>query len=397
MVSFLHAADLHLGLRITRFSAEVAKKIREARFQALENIRQATKDLKVDFLLIAGDLFDDHAVDGDLARRAFDLLESFPTPVYVLSGNHDPLLPGAVWDRPPWNRPDPKRLCLLRKPEPVAAGPGVVLLPCPVLRKTSRTDPTAWIAGVPVDTSAIRIGLAHGSLKVRENLPEDDHLISRQAAQDLRLDYLALGHWHGRQLYRGPDGVERTAYCGVHEPMRFPGTTENRTGWVPYSGGQREEFLDHGKGEVLHVRIEQPGAPPVIGPIEVGHLSWEDERRSLATDDDLSRLIDEVATRPATERRLLRLKLEGVLDAQAMLRLPQLREVLDRYLFGELDATALHLQPTEEEIRAIAGEGVLRRVLEQLQREAGGADPAVRPAAERAALLLYQIAHEVQA
>src|SRR5438132_10650767 len=118
MVSFLHAADLHLGLRITRFSVDIAKKVREARFQALEKVRDAAKEEKVDFVLIAGDLFDDHAVDGDIAKRAFDLLESFPAPVYVLSGNHDPLLAGAVWDRPPWNTSNANRLCVLREAAP---------------------------------------------------------------------------------------------------------------------------------------------------------------------------------------------------------------------------------------------------------------------------------------
>ena len=95
-VAFLHAADLHLGLRLTRFGAGTSKKIREARFQALGKIREAASEKRVDFVLIAGDLFDDHAVDADIARRAFDLLQSFPAPVYVLSGNHDPLLSGSV-------------------------------------------------------------------------------------------------------------------------------------------------------------------------------------------------------------------------------------------------------------------------------------------------------------
>src|SRR5438876_3393072 len=271
MVSFLHAADLHLGLRITRFSPEVAKKVREARFQALEKIRDAAQADPVDFVLIAGDLFDDHAVDGDIAKRSFDLLESFPAPVYVLSGNHDPLLAGAVWDRPPWNTAHSKKLRVLREPSPVEAIPGVVLFPCPVFRKTSTADPTAWIAAVPVDDGPIRIGIAHGSLKVREDLPIDDHLIARHAAHDCKLDYLALGHWHSRQHFRGPDGVERTAYPGVHEPLRFPGSTESRTGWTPYSGVRREEFLDSGRGEILHVRINAPGEPPVLDAIEVGH------------------------------------------------------------------------------------------------------------------------------
>jgi DNA repair exonuclease SbcCD nuclease subunit len=397
MVSFLHAADLHLGLRITRFRPEVARKIREARFQALEKLRQAAKDQAVAFVLIAGDLFDDHAVDGDLARRAFDLLESFPAPVYILSGNHDPLLPGAVWDRPPWNQASPSRVRVLRaaRPEPVCAG--VLLLPCPVFRKTSLNDPTAWIATTPTDTESVRIGVAHGSLKVRDDLPADDHLIARHAAHDLQLDYLALGHWHSRQLFPGPDGVARTAYPGVHEPMRFPGAVESRTGWLPYSTHKIHEFLDAGKGEVLHVRIDGPGAPPVIEPLDVGHLIWEEVTQSLAAGEDLGRLIDEVATRPATERRLLRLKLRGVLDADAMLRLDHLRKVLDRYLLGELEEAELHIQPTESEVREVAGRGVLGRVLEVLRQETRSAEPGQRQIAERAVLLLYQIAREVGA
>lgn len=397
MVSFLHTADLHLGLRITRFSMDVAKKIREARFQALEQIRSAAEQRNVDFVLIAGDLFDDHAVDADIAKRAFDLLESFPAPVYVLSGNHDPLLAGAIWDRPPWNRSHSKRLCVLREARPVEAVSGVVLFPCPVLRRTSTADPTAWIAAAPVDDRPIRIGVAHGSLKVREDLPADDHLIARHAAHEGKLDYLALGHWHSRQQFRGPDGVERTAYPGVHEPLRFPGSSESRTGWAPYSSGRREEFLDSGRGEILHVRIDGPKAPPVLDAIEVSHLIWRDEVHELTSEDQLSRLIDQVAVLPLAERCLLRLRLEGVLEAQAMLRLEQLRAVMDRYLFGELDESRLRLQPAEAEIREVAGEGVLRRVLEELQRETGAAEVETRRLAERAILLLYQLAHEVSA
>src|SRR5207245_10351506 len=122
-------AQWHLGLRITRFPPEVAKKIREARFQALEKIRDRARTRQVDFVLVAGDLFDDHAVDSDMARRAFDMLESFAVPVFLISGNHDPLLPGSVWDRPPWNQPAPTRVRLLREPKPIRGQPGVTLLP----------------------------------------------------------------------------------------------------------------------------------------------------------------------------------------------------------------------------------------------------------------------------
>jgi DNA repair exonuclease SbcCD nuclease subunit len=397
MVSFLHAADLHLGLRITRFRADIAKKVREARFQAVEKIRDAAGEQKVDFVIVAGDLFDDHAVDCDIAKRAFDLLQSFPAPVYILSGNHDPLLPGSVWDRSPWNKANSKTLCVLREAKPIEPLPGVTLLPCPVFRKTSTADPTAWIASGPIIDGPIRIGIAHGSLKIREDLPVDDHLIARHAAHEGKLDYLALGHWHSRQQFRGPDGVERTAYPGVHEPLRFLGSADSGTGWVPYSALRGEELFDSGRGEVLHVRIDAPREPPVLRPIEVGHLIWRDETHDLASPEALSRLIDEVAVRPLTERSLLRLHLQGFLEARAMLRLKELREVLDRYLFAELDESGLRLQPAEAEIREVAREGVLRAVLERLQSEAAADEPHSRHVAQRAILLLYQIAHEVSA
>src|SRR5438132_1395347 len=100
MTSFLHAADLHLGMRTTRFDSATAGKVREARFTALDNILKKARELAVDFVLIAGDLFDDSAVDNRTAQRAFDMLDSLPMPVYVLPGNHDPLLTSGVWDRP---------------------------------------------------------------------------------------------------------------------------------------------------------------------------------------------------------------------------------------------------------------------------------------------------------
>src|SRR2546423_9364547 len=104
MASFLHAADLHLGMRITRFDPQTAGKIREARFTALDNILKKTRELRVDFVLIAGDLFDDAAVDNMTARRAFDILDSFPVPIFVLPGNHDPLQAGGVWEQSPWSQ-----------------------------------------------------------------------------------------------------------------------------------------------------------------------------------------------------------------------------------------------------------------------------------------------------
>ena len=50
------------------------------------------------------------------------------------------------------------------------------------------------------------------------------------------------------------------------------------------------------------------------------------------------------------------------------------------------------MQPTDEEMRATASQGVLHGVLDKLRADAASPEPAVRQVAERAILLLYQIA-----
>ena len=65
-------------------------------------------------------------------------------------------------------------------------------------------------------------------------------------------------------------------------------------------------------------------------------------------------------------------------------------------LICELDDSGLHVRPGEAEVRAVAGDGVLRRVLEALEGEAAGPDPKARQVAERAILVLYSIAREVR-
>ncbi len=119
----------------------------------------------------------------------------------------------------------------------------------------------------------------------------------------------------------------------------------------------------------------------------------------------MGRLINRVARRDSADRTLLRLRLEGTLSGRAMLRLDELEAVLrERYLYWELDREALHPEPDEEEIRELVGRGVLRNILERLFADigAGGtmreADQTARKRriAERAIMILYRIALEVQ-
>jgi DNA repair exonuclease SbcCD nuclease subunit len=406
MIRFLHAADFHLGLRITRFEESACQRIGEARFEAVEQLRAKAAEHQVDFVLIAGDVFDDHSVSKTIAERAFTLFEgkAIACPVYIIPGNHDPLTPGGVWDRDPWTRDQPtKRIQLLREPKPVIVpGLPVTIFPCPLRSRNSIDDPTAWISNHPPTDGdrTIRIGLAHGSLNFLPNLPLDDHLIRKDAAEHYRLHYLALGHWHKSLRQRSADGAERAAYSGTHEPMRFPGAGAClSTGWSSYSAdGDAERFQDEGRGTALLVSIEELGAPPRIDAIEVGRLRWTAERCDVSA-QPLGEIISMYAGRDNRELTLLQLNLFGVLDPEKYARIDTvLREIVcNRYCPGSsLHADEVLIEPKPEELSKIVGDGVLARVLKRLQHEAQSTDAAAKRVADHALKLLYRIAWQEQ-
>jgi len=409
MIRFLHAADLHLGLRITRFEPDASSRIGEARFAALQQLRDKAAEHQVNFILIAGDVFDDHSVSRTDANRAFAILEGSKDacPVFIIPGNHDPLVPGGVWERDPWQREQPHlRVHFLPHAAPVEVpGLPVILFPCPLRQRRSMEDPTAWIEQHPraADDRTIRIGLAHGSLQIMP-LPEDDHLIRPDAAEHLGLDYLALGHWHKPYFHPLPaggaaNGCARISYCGVHEPMRFPGTSARRaTGWSSFSAdGDAERFHDDGRGQALLVTIDGPGAPPRIEPIETGRMRWIAEDRDL-TAHSLGSVISEYSRYEYPERTLLELRLTGVVEPRDHARIEELKQiVMRRYHAGSsLDADAVLIEPSGEQLAQVVGGGVFKRVLERLREEAQSADPAVQRISHQALKQLYQIAWEEQ-
>ena len=378
-VRFLHLADVHIGFRVTRFDEQVARKLREARFQALDNALQIARDREVDFILVAGDLFDDNTVSRVEVQRVYDMLKGKDMPVYVLPGNHDPYCAGSVWQRLPWSDTAGTSVHVLVDCEPVRVREGVTLYPCPVIHTTSRTDPTEWISAAK-QGGGIRIGVAHGSVMDRDTLPEDDHPIPTNATDVALLDYLALGHWHQPRDFRGHDGANRMCYPGTIEQMAFGATSDVSIGWAAYApGADREEFRGSAPGQALVVQIAAPRAAPVVERVPTGQYVWKDERIVVSDDEHFEGVFAETAKREQPERSLLRLSLAGVLSADSMLRLDGFREMLSRYMYCELDADGLMLVPDDERLEEAAGQEVVGEVLKRIRgRLAGDADDGER-------------------
>ncbi|MDD2206689.1 MAG: DNA repair exonuclease [Aminobacterium sp.] len=95
--TFLHCADLHLdspfrGIR--SYSPVIAQKLSKAVFRSFERIIDLALQEKVDFVLLAGDLYDsaDRSLSAQIALREQLVRLSYAgISAYIVHGNHDPL------------------------------------------------------------------------------------------------------------------------------------------------------------------------------------------------------------------------------------------------------------------------------------------------------------------
>ena len=378
MVKFVHTSDWQMGMKAKHVS-EYASEVREARLKAVENVLLAAQEEQSDFIIVAGDLFEDNAVEPVLVQRVVDLLSESPCPVYVISGNHDPLTPSSVYHRRLWEKAIPN-IHLLKTTESVQAGEAV-LYPCPLFEKSSSVDPTSWIPVEKPDN--IRIGIAHGSLLIRDDISSDDFPINPDAAAEHKLDYLALGHWHSSFKYKGSDGVVRTAYSGTHETTKF---------------GESES------GQVLAIEIEKPKAEPQIREIPTGTLRWRQWKREVASAEDIRGLMGELEQIENPESVLLEIVLEGTLDVEGLTLMEgEVRPLIEtRCLYHRFNTENLLPQPTESELRQLEQRGPLRETIDRLSQMADPESGTPLPEgvtseeAKQALSLLYRLAKEAQ-
>ncbi len=100
-LTLVHTADWHLGMRFRGFRDEDERELMRARLDVIERILGVADRHQADAVLCAGDLFDGPKPEPQWWEGLADVLarRSAPArPVFLLPGNHDPLLPESVWD-----------------------------------------------------------------------------------------------------------------------------------------------------------------------------------------------------------------------------------------------------------------------------------------------------------
>ncbi len=362
----LHTADWQLGKPYGNVPGDAGAILREARFEAVRRIAALAREHQVDAVLVAGDVFDSNLASEATLSRAVAAMRGFSGPWLLLPGNHDAALAASAWTRLMAQGLPPNVVPLL-EPRPVPLADGrIFVLPAPLTERRSLDDLTAWMDDAPTPAGALRIGLAHGSVAGR--LPaasEAPNPIDPERAARARLDYLALGDWHGC-LEIAP----RTWYSGTPEPDRHRANEA---------------------GTALLVELDEPGAEPRVERVPVGRHRWQTLALDCTGDGATAALEDLLAGIALPERAVVRLELSGVAGLAE-------REALDaliarrsgEFLHLELDDSALGLEPADADLLSVGLDPSLDRVARALHERRQGGDPEERAAAELALRLLWR-------
>ena len=366
---FIHSADWQIGKAFGQFDTDVGAQLRAARLEAIDRIAKVAADHAARHVVVAGDVFDSELIDDRGLRQPLARMAAYPDLAWhLLPGNHDPARGGGVWERlvglglPPNVQP-----LLTAAAHRIA--PNVVLLPAPLAAKQTASDPTAWMDQADSADGELRIGVAHGSVRGFGSLGEAPVPIEATRRQSARLDYLALGDWHGTKEI-GP---------GVW----YSGTPE------------RDSFAENNPGHVLVVSIEGSGAEPKVEAVNTGCYRWIERRLMLSRIEDLEPIEREIGALGADGRRcVLRLSLEGAISAADATELDRRLAVLsDHPLATQIDDRLLKIVAAETD-RELLRDPVLAAVADRLIARGAASNGKDADVAVRAMRLLLAMATE---
>ena len=359
MIRFLHTADWQIGKPFGGYEAEKRGEMKAERFLVVKRIAELASARRCDAVLVAGDAFDDNTVSDREIRRALEAMAPFAGPWILLPGNHDAALSVSVWSRLR-RMGAPANLVIADMPETILLADGrLAVLPAPLTRRHEGADLTTWFDMAETPAGAIRVGLAHGS--VANRLPEkaeSGNPIADDRALRARLDYLALGDWHGYL-----EIAERTYYSGTPEPERYPA---NKPGFVAL------------------VEIDAPGVAPRVEAVATARFRWI--QHDVALNGEAAELDDALADLRVTGDTLLDLRLSGSLPLRERVALEERLATLRANVFDlRVSDNRLVDAPDAEDLDRIDVAGFVRIAIERLRLKA--ADPA-DPQREAAALAL---------
>lgn len=365
----IHTSDWHIGKVFPFAGDRVMALLQRARLDAIATIGKLAMAENARTVLVAGDVYDKPNPDAKTLAEPLEVMRRFPAIVWhLIPGNHDPDLPNGLWHRV-LSIGLPDNVHVHREAAPVLLEDRTWLLPAPLNKKHSLSDPTAWMNEAATPEGSDRIGLAHGSIADFGETAVTPNLIAPDRAKKAGLAYLALGDWHGTKAIGAC-----TWYAGTPEPDSFDQTES---------------------GQALLIDLD--AAEPVITSHTTAAYRWSREKVTLQNADDVRRLEQRIrGDEQDLSRLLLRLDVEGMLtlgELDLFERLIAETGLAAALAYLDLDREHLILRSSDDELDALTNDQVIKDALRRLRLIAGQQEHPEHQAALRAIRHLQLACH----
>lgn len=214
LIKFIHTGDLHLGLKFQNVSFDKDKAIerRIELWNTFERIVKYSIDKNMNFLFIAGDLFEEaYFTVSDIRRVRDNFRRAENVNIVISAGNHDFKGKKSLYNTIEWTE-------------------NVTIFNGNGIQKKGFSELNTSIYGYSWDSMEI---VQHDLFKdLNESINKDKNNIlvlhgdisnnssylplNINSLNELDMDYIALGHIHKPEIL-----VKNIAYCGCPEPLDF--------------------------------------------------------------------------------------------------------------------------------------------------------------------------------
>ncbi|CCQ93106.1 conserved hypothetical protein [[Clostridium] ultunense Esp] len=305
MIRFIHIGDLHLGLQFQNvsFDPHTANERRLELWNTFQRIVNKTIEDEVDFLFIAGDLFEEkYFTLADIKRVRDTLKKAENINIVITAGNHDTLNKKSLYTMVDW----PENITIF-----APAGLGKKEFP----DKNTCIYGYSWDRGENtkdifydfkgIEKGKVNILIIHGDIFDKESpyLPLDKNYLDQ-----LGFDYIGLGHIHKPNIIS-----KKMAYCGSPEPLNFGELGEH---------GIIQGSIDNGntKIDLLPFSSRKFLEKTIVIDENFGYVDILDHIKQCDKEEEL-------------KNNLYRIKLEGIVNKNVEIDVQDIRKSLESHFY----------------------------------------------------------------
>ena len=358
--TFIHTSDFQLGMQRWFLSGESQARFDDARLESIKRLGELAERTGAEFIVVAGDVFERNSLSSQVTGRAREALEKLPVPVFLLPGNHDPLIADSVFFTAV-NKKTAPDVHVIADYEPYVLREGVEIVGAPYKARTATHDLVAEMLGPLEPTSGIRVAIGHGQIHGWGDADKLDSIDLGNVESKVRdgvIDYLALGDTHST-MELGSTGA--VWFSGS------PETTDFRH--LPAGGGESDS------GNALVITIEKDSAAQAQVTVEkeaIGQWIFESIDMDVNSEEDVERFIQQLNDYPDKHRTVIKYGLRGTINLAAQTRLDAAIEQLEP-VFASLKPRQrvmdLYLAPEEDELANLSLTGFAASALDELMAD----------------------------